>query len=95
MEVSERDEYEVDYNEDDEEEDDSVLGGDLEVGDEERRMLELAEAEDNDSDDIEEIANKLTGIKRKPVSFKMEDQLEIEYENEDQIKPKGKAEKIK
>jgi len=30
-------------------------------------MLELAEAEDNDSDDIEEIANKLTGIKRKPV----------------------------
>ena len=58
-------------------------------------MLELAEAEDNDSDDIEEIANKLTGTKRKPVSFKMEDQLEIEYENEDQIKPKGKADKIK
>jgi len=25
----------------------------------------------------------------------MEDEMEIEYENEDQIKPKGKAEKIK
>lgn len=94
VEVSERDEYEADDLEE-EEEDDSVLGGDLEINDEERRMLELAEAEDNDSDDIEEIANKLTGSKRKPVSFKMEDQMEIEYEMEDQIKPKGKSDKIK
>jgi protein MAK16 len=93
VEVSERDEYEADDME--EEEDDSELGGDLEIGDEERRMLELAEAEDNDSDDIEELANKITGIKRKPVQIKMEDELEIEYENEDQIKPKGKAMKAK
>ena len=78
-----------------EEEDDSELGGDLEINDEERRMLELAEAEDNDSDDIEELANKITGIKRKPVQIRMEDELEIEYENEDQIKPKGKAMKNK
>jgi hypothetical protein len=69
------------------------MGGDLEVGEEEARMLELAEAEDDDSDDIEEIANKLTGIKRKPVQIKMEDEFEIEYENEDQIKPKEKTQK--
>lgn len=66
VEVSDREEYEADEL-DDEEEDDSVLGGDLEIDDEERRMLELAEAEDNDSEDIEEIANKITGKKRKPV----------------------------
>ena len=56
-------------------------------------MLELAEAEDNDSDDIEEIANKLTGSKRKPVKIAMEDEFEIEYENEDQIKPNAKKQK--
>lgn len=66
VEVSDREEYEADEL-DDEEEDDSVLGGDLEINDEERRMLELAEEEDNDSEDIEEIANKITGKKRKPV----------------------------
>lgn len=72
VEVSDREEYEADELEE-EEEDDSVLGGDLEINDDERRMLELAEAEDNDSDDIEEIANKLTGTKRKPVKIAMED----------------------
>lgn len=82
VEVSERDEYEMDEME---EEDDSELGGDLEITEEERRMLEIGEAEDNDSDDIEELANKITGIKRKPVQIKMEDELEIEYEREDQI----------
>jgi len=81
VEVSERDEYEADDME--EEEDDSELGGDLEITEEERRMLEIGEAEDNDSDDIEELANKITGIKRKPVQIKMEDELEIEYERED------------
>jgi hypothetical protein len=80
VEVSERDEYEMDEME---EEDDSELGGDLEITEEERRMLEIGEAEDNDSDDIEELANKITGIKRKPVQIKMEDELEIEYERED------------
>ncbi len=49
-------------------------------------MLEMAEAEDNESDDIEEIGNKLLGKKRKPpVKIQMEDELEIEYEKEDVI----------
>ena len=62
VEVSERDEYEADDME--EEEDDSELGGDLEINDEERRMLELAEAEDNDSDDIEYVSfTRLTRFK--------------------------------
>jgi len=82
VEVSDREEYEADDLEE-ESEDDSVLGGDLEVNEEERRMLELAEAEDDNSDDIEEIANKLTGSKRKPVRIAMEDEMEIEYERED------------
>lgn len=90
VEVSDREEYEADDLEE-ESEDDSVLGGDLEVNEEERRMLELAEAEDDNSDDIEEIANKLTGSKRKPVRIAMEDEMEIEYEREDQIKPSAKA----
>jgi len=36
-------------------EDDSEIGGDLEIDEDERRMLEMAEAEDLDDDDIEEI----------------------------------------
>ena len=35
-------------------EDDERFGGDLEIGDDERRMLELAQQED-DSDDIEDL----------------------------------------
>ena len=50
-------------------------------------MLELAQAEDADElDDIENIDEKLLGKKRKPVRIAMEQ--EIEYEHEDEIKPK-------
>ena len=82
VEVSDREEYEADEL-DDEEEDDSVLGGDLEIDDEERRMLELAEAEDNDSEDIEEIANKITEKIFDYVSEHLDDTIrnEVEYEN--------------
>jgi protein MAK16 len=90
-EVDDQTQYEVDEeieNEDlDASEDDSLLGGDLEVDEAERRMLELAEAEDADElDDIENIDEKLLGKKRKPVRIAMEQ--EIEYEHEDEIKPK-------
>ena len=76
----------------DEEEDDSVIGGDLieEVNEDERRMLEMAEAEDaDDLNDIENLPDKIIGKKRsKPVKFRMEDldegeNVELEYERED------------
>ena len=75
-------------NEDlDEEEDDSIMGDNLlaeeELNDDERRMLEMAEAEDDaDLQDIENLAAKI-GKKRKPVKIGMEDELELEYERED------------
>lgn len=59
MEVTDQTQYEVDEeneNEDiDEEEDDSVLGGDLLIGedemdDDERELLKMAQLEDQDSD---------------------------------------------
>ena len=59
MEVPDQTQYEVDEeneNEDiDEEEDDSVLGGDLLIGedemdDDERELLKMAQLEDQDSD---------------------------------------------
>jgi hypothetical protein len=62
------------------------LGGDLELDENEKRMLELAEAEDNDDlDNIENIDQKLLGKKRKPVKIGMEDEMEmeLEYERED------------
>jgi len=60
--------YEIaDENEELESEDDSVIGGDLELNEEERQMLEMA-----DVDDIEDLAENdsalekaLTGKKRK------------------------------
>jgi hypothetical protein len=69
-------------------EDDSVLGGDLEIDEAERRMLELAEAEDMDElNQIENIDEKMLGKKRqKPVRIAMEQ--EIEYELEDEVKQK-------
>ena len=76
-------------------EDDSEIGGDLEIDEDERRMLEMAEAEDLDDDDIEEIGQKLLSKKRaKPVKIQMEDELELEYEREDVIKPKSKKQKL-
>jgi hypothetical protein len=71
------------------EEDASDITGDLELDEEERRMLEMAE--DEDAGDIEDLGQeeKMIGKKRKkPVQIKMEDELELEYEREDQIKPK-------
>lgn len=51
----------MDLEEDDvEEEDDSEIGGDLELDEEERRMLEMAELEDEaDLDNIENLEYKL------------------------------------
>ena len=84
--------YEVeDEMEEDMSEDDSVLGGDLEIDEDERRMLEMAEAEDFSDEDIENIEEKLLSKKRKkPVKIAMEDELEIEYEREDVVKSKAK-----
>ena len=84
--------YEVDMeqeNEDfDDEEDELVMGDnlmedELEFNEDEKRMLEMAEADDNaDLDDIENLAAKI-GKKRKPVKIGLEDELELEYERED------------
>jgi hypothetical protein len=69
------------------------MGGDLELDENEKRMLELAEAEDmDDLDDIENIDQKILGKKRKPVKIAMEDEqeLELEYEREDIVKTNKK-----
>lgn len=76
-EVADQTQYEVDEENENEEldasEDDSLLGEDLMVDEAERRMLELAEAEDADElDDIENLDEKLLGKKRKPVKIAME-----------------------
>lgn len=77
--------YEIaDENEELESEDDSVIGGDLELNEEERQMLEMA-----DVDDIEDLAENdsalekaLTGKKRKkPVKIQFEQEMEYEFEN--------------
>mmetsp|Transcript_17935 Transcript_17935/g.30510 ORF Transcript_17935/g.30510 Transcript_17935/m.30510 type:complete len:281 (-) Transcript_17935:53-895(-) len=97
-EVADQTQFEIDdENEEvDEEEDDSVIGGDLEVDEEERRMLEMAELEDEDElNDIENLESKfadqqLLGKKRSKavkIALEDEDDLEIEYEREDQLKP--------
>ena len=74
-----------------------MLGGDLELDENEKRMLELAEAEDEDElDDIENMDQKLLGKRRKPpvkIAVEDEPELELEYEREDQIK--AKKQKIK
>jgi protein MAK16 len=91
-EVEDQTQYEVDEENENEEldnsEDDSLLGGDLEIDEAERRMLELAEAEDMDElNQIENIDEKMLGKKRqKPVRIAMEQ--EIEYELEDEAKQK-------
>lgn len=104
QEVPDQTQYEVDEENDneilDEEEDDSILGGDLmedELNEDERRMLEMAEAEDGDElDDIENLDAKMAGKKRKkPVQIGMEGEnnLEIEYEREDIQKSALKSKK--
>ena len=76
-------------------EDDSQIGGDLEIDEDERRMQEMAEDEDVDDEDIEEIGQKILSKKRaKPVKIQMEDEMELEYEREDLVKPKGKRQKL-
>lgn len=62
-------------------EDESEIGGDLELNEEERQMLEMAEddIEDMGADEMQE---KMTGKKRKkPVQIQLEQELEYEYEN--------------
>jgi hypothetical protein len=55
----------------------------LELDEDEKKMLAMAEADDNaDEDDIENIAARI-GKKRKPVKIGMEDEIELEYERED------------
>ena len=82
-EVPDQTKYEMD-EEDLYEDDASDITGDLELDDEERMMLEMAE--DEDAGDIEDLGQeeKIVGKKRKkPVQIKMEDELELEYERED------------
>ena len=83
--------------ENEEESDDSEITGDLELDEEERRMLDMAELEDEDElNDIENLEakmdnkDKILSKKRKnPVNIKFEDEpeLELEYEREDLVKP--------
>lgn len=57
----------------------------------------MAEAsDDEDLNDIENLDQKILGKKRKPpVKIKMEDEIELEYENEDNVvKPSKKLQKI-
>lgn len=57
----------------------------------------MAEASDDaDFNDIENLDQKVLGKKRKPpVKIRMEDEIEIEYENEDSVvKPSKKLQKI-
>jgi hypothetical protein len=89
----------------DEEEDESEIGGDLEMDEEERRMLEMAEFEDeNELNEIEnldlKVANGESGLgkkRKKPVAIKLEDEpeLEYEYEREDLSKPAKEAVAVK
>ena len=69
-----------------------MLGGDLELNENEKRMLELAEAEDmDDLDDIENIDQKILGKRKKPpvkIAVEDEQELELEYEREDLVKAK-------
>jgi len=54
----------------------------------------MAEASDDaDFNDIENLDQKILGKKRKPpVKIRMEDEIEIEYENEDSVvKPSKKT----
>ena len=72
-EVDDQTQYEI-AGEDEEltSEDDSVLGGDLELDEEEQRMLEMA-----DVDDIEDLAEqKIVGKKRKQPKVEFETEIE-------------------
>ena len=95
-EVDDQTQYEIaDENEELSSEDEDQIGGDLELNEEERAMLEMA-----DMDDIEDLAQDdgikqtvLAGKKRKaPVKIQLEQEMEYEYENQNKSK---KAEQIK
>ena len=98
-EVNDQTEQEIMYEEDfEEEEDDSEIGGDLEsITSDQQKLLDMAEASDDaDFNDIENLDQKILGKKRKPaVKIRMEDEIELEYENEDSVvKPSKKLQKI-
>jgi protein MAK16 len=88
-EVDDQTQYEIaDENEELSEEDDSEIGGDLELNEEERAMLEMA-----DIDDIEDLAEEdiketlMAGKKRrKPVKIQLEQEMEYEFENQSKQK---------
>ena len=93
-EIPDQTRYEVaeeDANEEfDEEEDDSVLADSL-IGEDERQMLEMAEAED-DEEEIEDLPAKMLGKRRKAVTIKRESaKPEIEYELEEEELGKPQA----
>ena len=76
-----------------------MIGGDLDIGEDEMRMLELAQQEDDSElDDIENLDSKLESKqlgkilkkRQKPVTIGIEDELEYEYEREDLGKSKKK-----
>ena len=71
-----------------ESEDDSEIGGDLELNEAERQMLEMA-----DVDDIEDLVEEDTALigkkRKKPVQIQME--TEMEYETEQPRKSKVKV----
>lgn len=90
-EVNDQTQYEI--AEEDEElssENDSEIGGDLELDDEERQMLEMADLED--IEDLQPmVASKMLGKKRKKgVKIEMEQELEFETSG-----PSKEVEKIK
>jgi len=62
---------------------DNLMGDELEINEDEQKMLDMAEKDDDaDQQDIENLAAKI-GKKRKPVRIALEDEMELEYERED------------
>ena len=91
-EVEDMTQYEI-AEEDEElsEEDDSEIGGDLEIDDEERAMLEMAEVDDIEDFGVDQQEIAQIGKKRKkPVKIQFEQELEYEFDQ-----PKKEVEKIK
>lgn len=85
----------ADENEELSSEDDSVLGGDMDLDEEERQMLEMAEVDDIEdlADNEQAIERMLTGKKRKkPVQIQLEQEMEYEFETANK---KQTADKIK
>lgn len=88
---------------DEESVDESEIEGDLELDEEERQLLEMADLDDIEDLGDDEIKEKiLTGKKRKkPVNIQLEQELEYEYEPQvnkkelaqDKIKNKSKGHK--